>query len=87
MHFVFIVQHAENNYKAKYLNRKELMRVVQVNIRIFQQLSLMLKAVCSKSLITNRTLILHEKKFIRLNRINFFVLFEKIFIVRLKFDT
>ena len=59
MHFVFIVQHAQNNYKAKYLNRKELMRVVQVNVRISQQLSLMLKAVCSKSLIANRTLILH----------------------------
>jgi hypothetical protein len=41
MHFVYIVLHVVNNYKVKQSNKKQL-----VHEQIFQQLLLMLKAVC-----------------------------------------
>jgi hypothetical protein len=47
MHFVFIALHVVNNYKVKQSNKNQLVRVVVVHVPLFQQLSLMLKAVCN----------------------------------------
>ncbi len=52
MHFVSIVLHVVNNYKVKQSNKKPLVQVVLVYAPIFQQLSLMLKAVCNS--LTNK---------------------------------